>query len=198
MAKIRTFIAIDPPEDIRILIERFQRELRRNGPGIRWEAPSKFHSTIKFLGDVEESLLSSIYPIVEFTARTHVKFHVTYEEFGVFPDRKHPKVLWIGCTDRDGSLRRFKRELDEALGPLGFEIEAKEFRPHVTLGRVKTPERIHDLLSLAENLNFEPRDADVDGILVMKSMLNLQGAEHSLLKKISLPTSPIADTHAQT
>ena len=60
MASVRTFIAFNTPEAIRESITAFQSELRNSGADVRWESSDKFHVTIKFLGNVDESQLPGL------------------------------------------------------------------------------------------------------------------------------------------
>ena len=166
-----------------------QSELKKTGADVRWEASAKFHATIKFLGDIEESKLPTIIKKIEQKVSTHPCFDVSYEGVGTFPNRNHPRVIWIGCENLDGQLLRLKNDLDVSLVPHGFPIEERSFHAHVTLGRVKSERGIKDLLSMLENLTFEPRSAKAQSIVVMKSTLKPQGSEYSLLTSIPLSTT---------
>jgi 2'-5' RNA ligase len=186
MSTIRTFIAFDTPIEIRESMKSLQSELKKSNADVRWEPSEKFHATIKFLGDVEERNLPRIIAKIEQSVSNVSSFIVSYREIGTFPDKHHPRVIWIGCENLDGNLLKMKNELDAALHPLGFPIEERTFHPHITLGRVKSANRIKDLLSMLENLTFEPRSTKVERIVVMKSMLKPQGSEYSLLTTIPL------------
>jgi 2'-5' RNA ligase len=163
-----------------------QSELKKSNADVRWEPSEKFHATIKFLGDVEERNLPRIIAKIEQSVSTVPHCTVSYEGIGTFPDKEHPRVIWIGCENPDGNLLKLKSNLDAALHPLGFPIEERVFHPHITLGRVKSGIRIKDLLSMLENLTFEPRSAKVERIVVMKSTLKPQGSEYSVLTTIPL------------
>lgn len=186
MGIIRTFVSFEPPSPIRAAIDTFQHKLKSTGADVRWEPSDKFHSTLKFFGDVEESMLPSLFLLIENIAKQFPPFHVVYETSGVFPHRRQPKVIWVGCSNSDGSMEVFKNRLDDAFLPMGFEIDRRPFWPHVTLGRVRSTERLDNLLSLMETLTFEPASTVIDGILVMKSVLQPQGAEYSLLHSIHM------------
>lgn len=186
MARIRTFIAIDTPVDIKVDMSALQQKLKESAADVRWESSEKFHATIKFLGDTEESRLDDVVKGMETAAGGVHPFRLTYEGLGTFPDRRHPRVIWIGCHNEDGSLESFKTRLDGELTRLGFDIDDRPFRPHVTLGRVKSEKRMQYLLSILENLTFDRRPATIGGILFVKSLLRPQGAEYSLLHSIQL------------
>jgi len=186
MASLRTFIAFETPEAIRQSITAFQSDLRRYGADVRWEPPDKFHVTIKFLGKTEESQLPVLTRQIQSVCGTHRSFEVWYRGAGAFPDLKHPRVIWLGCENEDGTLAGIKSALDTALLPHGFEIEGRPFRPHVTLGRIRSPEGLHYLTPKLENITFEPLMGTIREVLIVKSVLRPQGAAYTVLSSIQL------------
>jgi len=186
MAFARTFIAINTPESIRQSITAFQSELRKSGADVRWESPDKFHVTIKFLGNVEESQLPGLTRQIQSVCEQHPSFEVWYRRAGGFPDLKHPRVIWLGCENEDGTLATLRSALDTVLLPHGFEIEARPFRPHITLGRIRSPKGLDHLTPKLENLTFEPQMGTIREVLIVKSVLRPQGAAYTVLTSIHL------------
>ncbi|HTK82032.1 MAG TPA: RNA 2',3'-cyclic phosphodiesterase [Bacteroidota bacterium] len=186
MPSIRTFIALETPPDIRASIDELLTTPKQVNAAVRWETPEKFHVTVKFLGDVDERKLPTIIAKIEQTVSTITGFEIEYGDIGMFPDRDHPRIIWIGCHNPDRMLSRLKKELDSALRPFGFPIEARAFHPHITLARITGEKGKKDLLSILENLTFEPRCATVEEVVVMKSMLKPQGSEYSRLTSVRL------------
>lgn len=188
MRSIRTFIAFDTSEPIKKEMAQLQSELMKSNADVRWEGANKFHATIKFLGNVDEMNLPKVINQCELSLKNFSKFVVSYGTLGCFPNKKNPRVIWIGCENSDGILIRIKNTLDNTLLPLGFELEDRKFHPHITLGRVKGLGCMKNLLPMLEKLTFERRDAAIQEILIMKSILRPQGAEYSILKAIPLKT----------
>lgn len=181
MTNIRTFIAIETPTDLKEEMEKVQSLLKQSNADVRWEQKEKFHATIKFLGDVQENILPKVLSVIEATVQEHPPFQLTYEGLGCFPNKKNPRVVWIGSRNDDGTLDKLKTALDTSLKPFGFEPEKRNFHPHITLGRVKSTNRIKDLISMMEKVTFEPQSITVQHITVMKSILKPQGSEYSIL-----------------
>lgn len=189
MGTIRVFISIEPPEAIKINMERLQRELLTSGADVKWERPGKFHLTIKFLGLIEEENLTRILGLIEQAALIHPPFGLTYAGIGCFPNLSLPRVIWIGCQDNDGGLQRLRMSIDRILFPEGFMEDKEAFHPHVTLGRSKGTQRLKHLTPMLENLTFEPRRTTVDTIFVMRSTLKPGGSEYLTLREIQLKTT---------
>src|SRR5262249_61451644 len=56
---------------------------------------------------------------------------------GAFPAARIARVIWAGVVD-GASLAALASDVEAALSTLGFSPEARAFRPHVTLGRVRS------------------------------------------------------------
>lgn len=183
---MRTFIAIDTPEDIKLKISEVQYELKNSWADVKWESSNKFHITIKFLGEIKEFQIGEIIESIRNVANHYSRFKVKYKNLGCFPNLKNPRVIWIGCEDLNGTLEKIKNSLDEELKKYGFEIEDRKFHPHITLGRVKSSKGIKNLLPIIENLNFDTDATECRGILLMKSDLKPTGSEYTIIKSIEL------------
>jgi 2'-5' RNA ligase len=73
---------------------------------------------------------------------------------------------------------------------LGFQKENKEFKPHLTLGRVRSQKGIINLINELDN--FKDKDFGsiyIKNIKLMKSVLKPSGAEYSCLYEIPLQKS---------
>jgi 2'-5' RNA ligase len=167
-------------------MEKVQLQLKQSNADVRWEAITKLHATIKFLGDVQENVLPAVLTSIKTNIEKHSQFQLTYEGLGCFPNKKRPRVVWIGCKNDDGTLDKLKTALDDSLLPFGFEAEKRNFQPHVTLGRIKSFNRIKNLISLIEKVTFEPHSFTVKSITVMRSILTPQGSEYSTLGEYHL------------
>ena len=74
----------------------------------------------------------------------HTAFTLNLDQLGCFPNCKRPRVIWVGLQGQLAALGALKRDLNEALQPLGWEQEDKPYRPHLTLGRVKDGGNLRD------------------------------------------------------
>jgi 2'-5' RNA ligase len=144
---IRTFIAVELDPILKHAIahvqETLQRELHLLTPAVRiqWVRTASIHLTLKFLGDIEESQVGGILQALEHAARDHAPFSADVKGFGVFPDLRAPRVLWMGLSGPTERLVRLVGSIDTALRPLGFPVEQKPYTPHLTLARVKEQSR---------------------------------------------------------
>lgn len=181
---LRCFIAIEIPEPVKKKISEFIDILKKYNVDIRWITPENLHLTLKFLGSTPEVLLPKIRESLINIVLSHEPFYIKIYTTGVFPNRRHPRVIWIGVED-SGVLNKLKRHIEDSMALLGYQKEDREFNPHLTLGRVRSQKGIANLVKELDN--FREKDfgsVNVESIKLMKSELKPKGAEHSCLHEI--------------
>lgn len=173
---IRTFVCIEVPRSIKDRIESLQRALRINNAQVSWVKPSNIHLTIKFLGDVPSSKIESVRGAVERAATGLGEFDIEVSTAGCFPSARSPRVLWVGLGNMPDSLKQLHSNVEVELAREGFPREQKRFSPHLTIGRVRSPQ---NAARTAEDLiatGFEPETFRATEIIVMRSDLNSSGS----------------------
>jgi 2'-5' RNA ligase len=180
---IRAFLAIDPPEDILRQIGIFQDRLKRKIQGVlSWVRPRGMHLTLKFFGNIPpgsvERISRAVAPLAAGTSPVHLKVR----KIGVFPDSNRPRVLWMGLEGDIHHLTVFQKSVEGALEAEGFPRETRPFRPHLTLGRIKTPRGLVGLArSVEEAAEWEAGGFVAGELCLFKSDLTPQGAVYTKL-----------------
>jgi 2'-5' RNA ligase len=95
-------------------------------------------------------------------------------------------VLWVGLDGEIEVLDRLQEKLDDRLVTIGFDPEEKDFRPHLTLGRVRSNKNIREMLAQASQYSLPALSFTVQEIVLMKSDLLPTGAQYSELAKAKL------------
>jgi 2'-5' RNA ligase len=153
---------------------------------VGWVASDNLHLTLKFLGGVEPDRLDSIGSVLADVATGGPAFPLTMRGLGAFPSPTRPRVIWAGVTDA-AEVVRLAARVEEALARLGFPREDRPFSAHVTLGRVREPQRDPVLAAaLGEGAERELGALRVDRICLMRSELSPRGARYSVLGAWSL------------
>lgn len=207
MTDLRLFIAFGLPPPVREAIAGFQRELQAFPGDVKWEAPEKFHGTIRFLGPTSPSRCDLVREALRAVAAAASPFELIISGFGAFPTMRDPKVFWVGCENRDGALTALAADVSRAMAQIGYPPDERPFHPHITLGRVNRTRRTRrprrppgtvpgrdephwwsqtHLTARVKSLNFSPRHAVVGGILLMESMLRPFGSEYRSIEEFSL------------
>ena len=181
---MRTFFAIEIPEKQKNDIGELQRELKKTGAGIAWVRPENIHITLKFLGEIADDRLSVIYGVAEKLCLSLGGFPIEISETGVFPDNKRPRIVWVGIRGGKTELKGVAEGLEIGLTREGFPREERPFKPHITIGRIKSPQNVPAAMARLREIPFETDRYGAAEIVVMKSELKPGGAVYTPLRKI--------------
>ena len=188
MPSVRLFIAIDTPAGVRPGAVALRDQLRASEADVKWESDDKLHCTIKFLGDTPAEQVTAVSAILREIASKTPPFDVRYRGLGCFPDRRDPRVIWIGVENPGGALQQIHEQIEAALEPLGFQKEQRAFHAHLTLGRVRSRRNLRNLLAMLETVTFESEPATIREVELIRSDLKPGGSLYTVLK--SHPLSP--------
>ncbi|MFQ5922132.1 MAG: RNA 2',3'-cyclic phosphodiesterase [Anaerolineales bacterium] len=189
---MRTFVAIEIPEPLGANLDRSVEALRSGLADdlVRWIRPGSMHLTLKFLGEIEQQQVFAVQKILDEVAEGSSRFVLEIKGFGCFPNRKRPRVLWVGFEPAGDDLLQLQTVLANRLEKIGFEGERRDYHPHLTIGRVRKG------LSGAETqvISGWAQDAqigtvgkfEVESISLMRSVLKPSGAEHTRLHAAGL------------
>lgn len=190
---IRSFIAIDFPDETRKALEDIQKELKQSGAGVRWIKPSSIHLTLRFLGNIHAAQVEEIARAVAQEIRDQPPITLRPAGLGAFPSLRKPRVIWIGMEGEVQRLTGIQARVETALEVLGFAREKRSFRPHLTIGRVKDRRWLQSLVDAMATLDMKPFNSfDADEIILYKSDLRPTGAIYTKLHRMPLaaPASP--------
>jgi 2'-5' RNA ligase len=135
---VRLFVALELDENAHALLADTQRRLAGLGRAVRWVSPEQIHLTLKFLGEVPDGQVAQVCRALDGLAE-HEAFEFQIEGVGTFGTHQSPRVVWVGVRMPNPPLTDLQKACEEALAGLGFPLEGRAFKPHLTLGRVKDP-----------------------------------------------------------
>jgi len=183
---IRTFVAVPIPEPLILAAGDYQEYLKQLEAPVRWVRPENLHITLKFLGDVDSSRLQGVIFAIRAALASETSFSAALGGSGVFPNSRSPRVIWMGVDQGASRLSRLVNRVETAVAGLGFERETRPFRPHITLGRVKSNKGLSPLLSNLEMNPFDGGKMSVDEVHLMKSTLTPEGAIYEQIEVFNL------------
>jgi RNA 2',3'-cyclic 3'-phosphodiesterase len=188
MARIRTFIAIDPGKAIHDRIIALQETLARTGAQVKWVEPDNLHLTLLFLGEVEEREVPAVCQAVAEVAAKQPSFAMTVETAGCFPNPRRPRVLWVGVSNGSQEVCGLHDALEPPLLDLGcYRREDRKYTPHITLGRIRTDPGTDELsAALAKHTAWKGGETQVGEVHVMSSQLSPTGPEYTVLSRAKL------------
>lgn len=152
MKTIRAFIAVHLPDEAKTALGEVSRKLAAQLPpkSVRWVKPDQMHLTLRFLGATAVTQLSTIAAELDRVTAQQASFTLRLHELGCFPNRKRPRVIWVGLQGGERALPALKQAIDDCLAPLGWPVEDRPFQAHLTLGRVNDGRLLQGVLWQAE------------------------------------------------
>jgi 2'-5' RNA ligase len=189
--QIRSFIAIELPEEAKEGLARLRKELERDEHKfVKWVAPGGIHLTLKFLGNIPSRRVTEITEALKRAAQGIPPFHLEISGLGVFPSPRQVRVFWVGIGGEVDKLSRLQQNIDSALIDLKFTKEERPFVPHLTLARIRegaSPSERKAFGELVGSAIFEDKyPVKVEAITLMRSQLTPAGAIYTCLSVVEL------------
>lgn len=192
MGQIRTFVAIELDDSIKVSLIELQEQLRAGVPKgvVRWVRPEGIHLTLKFLGDVPADRIEGIAHAIEDACQGSAPFSLSIGGLGCFPSSKRPRVLWVGVEEPTGALVKLQASIEKALAELGFPPEKRKFHSHLTLGRTRRQASSGEVRRLGELIEStavgEIGEMKAEAVSLMRSDLKPTEAVYSQLAVVRL------------
>ncbi len=174
---MRLFVAVTLGGSIESEATSTIQRLKDLAPRARWVPPTNLHLTLFFLGEVNAERLPLVREALSRVGPGHAPLVLTIEGGGGFGSPAHPRVLWAGVGGETKALSALQADVSEALRPLGFEPEHREYTAHLTLARAKVPRGDRELAECVRALQGAKwGEARVDRLILFES---LGGKYHS-------------------
>ncbi len=180
---IRTFIALALAAEIKNAIAEYLQPLGKLANGISWAKTENLHLTLKFLGDTPAAQIPEIGAALDRICTSYEPVRAQISGSGVFPNKKHPRVIWLGLKTETDRLVQLAKAIDAACVRFGFQSEMRPFAPHLTVGRVRAGTASAVIQRMEENL-FSSPEMVFHECLFMKSELHPAGSIYTPLQKI--------------
>ncbi len=181
----RVFAAIELSLNIQRRIQQQIQQLQSAVPENKasWSRPENIHLTVKFFGNVPQKKIARISDAASRVVKQFNKFEIQIGNTGAFPKVSQPRVLWIGIADPTGELARLHQLFETECSAEGFDEEARDFRPHLTIARLRRPEGAKAVAEANQKLGFETMTVEVEELVVFRSEPGSKGSKYTALSK---------------
>jgi 2'-5' RNA ligase len=176
---IRLFAAIAIPAEIAEGLTRRQQGL----PGARWRPTEAFHITLRFFGEIAESLADDL--DAELAAVSGKALTLALEGVGSFEDGGAPHAVWAGVAE-NAALKRLAARCESAARRAGLAADRRAWRAHVTLAYLRRadPRRVAAWIQGHNLLKSPPFSVGSFGLY--SSRLSSAGAAYRLERSYPL------------
>jgi len=194
MARLRTFLALDPGSALRDRLASLQEKLANVASGVKWVETENVHLTLLFLGDVDDRDLMKVCRAADRVAERHAPLTLSLEGVGCFPNMRRPRTIWAGIGMGAAEVRQLYEDLSATFEEQGlYRPEDRAFSPHVTLGRINK-DADGEALSreLAKYEKWRGGEVAIPEVLVLSSDLTPKGPVYTTLGRGKLRAKPPA------
>jgi 2'-5' RNA ligase len=184
---MRLFISVELPDQVKKQIADLVTELKQVGAEIKWAEPENLHITLLFLGEVADSRRDNLITLSAKAVSGQTSFRANFSGLGTFPEGSNPRVVWVGTAAGGAELKVLADSLAETLSRAGFPGADKEFKPHITIGRIKSRKGMDILkqkMAAIKVVSFG--EAVIDRVCLMKSTLTPKGPVYNKIKEVKL------------
>jgi 2'-5' RNA ligase len=125
----RLFTGLEIPSDIGQALS----SLRGGLPGARWIDPENYHLTLRFIGDVDDTVAHEVGSLLGRVKRGAFDLHL--DGLTSFGGRK-PRAVVANVAPAQ-ALLDVQAEQERLMQRIGLEPEGRKYTPHVTLARLR-------------------------------------------------------------
>lgn len=190
---VRAFVAIKVAPTLVEALVCHRRLWQRAIPwrAVRWIEPHQFHLTLHFLGHLEAGSIPTLTNRLQAQLAGCSAVTLRLAGAGGFPSLSLPRVLWIGLEGDLDKLGVIQRRIRSASAGFGDSDEERQFRPHLTVGRVtaRAPSAIRAIGVAVDGLppgvlgSWEARE-----VCLIRSELTSTGSRYTDLVTFALGT----------
>lgn len=187
--RLRLFIAVDLSNEVVAHARRVVQKLQAAPARVRWVDTKNMHLTLHFLGDVDELEMPAICKALDEVGAESGPFDVEVGGVGAFPNVHNPRTLWLGIRRGGDDLVALHGRIDRRLEALGYRSEERQFKPHLTVGRVREnpPEALAALAGeLSALADLHAGVTDVCEVVLYQSTPGREGPTYEALHTADL------------
>lgn len=179
---MRAFLAVEPSGEALGALQRIVGALDAHRNWLRPVKRGQIHLTLRFFQDIPEAQAAAMKEALSGAGLRGFQAQLT--SIGCFPKWKRPRVIWVGCSPTEG-WKVLHSSIEEKLATLGFQKDLR-FHPHITLARVTGPAASEEQFEGVRNLAVPQEGFPATELILKKSVLTPQGAEHAIHWRVAL------------
>lgn len=152
----RYFIGIPIPADVKKKVKV------QSWPGLSRYKEEKivpqhnWHLTLAFIGHLEQDKADELRALIRNYSWPE-RFKLSLKNFGAFSSFEETRVLWMGVDKGAQDITDLALELRRQLDQLSITYDTKDFVPHLTLARFRSPKntsRLKDNGKMKQEISF--------------------------------------------
>ncbi|SIN80130.1 RNA 2',3'-cyclic phosphodiesterase [Halodesulfovibrio marinisediminis] len=180
----KLFVGIPVSEEYEARLNSMVETLRgRLRSRVSWTKPGKWHVTLQFLGKVDEEKVDEIRDalrLIEF-----LDFPMRAGSLEYIPNVHGPRILWMDIKEGAETCIELAEAVEEVMAAFDFK-QNENFKPHLTLGRVKQIEGGDDFGVACAGLLQAWPVLQVESFCLYKSEQTAEGHIYTVVEEFPL------------
>ena len=184
MKRLFAAIKVQPDEHLISVYNGLKSSLRHEK--ITWVSEKNIHITLKFFGDTAEDKIDEICQVLDEVAFRSHPFDLSLEDIGIFGSSYDPRVIWFGMKKSE-AVEKLAEDVIQSLKTIGFEPDRQNFRPHLTVGRIKqviSKRQFQQIIDTFKDTFLQ--DVQVTDFELYESILRPQGPVYTVVERFKL------------
>jgi len=166
----RLFTAVEVRPDVAQSLSM----LRGGLPGARWIDPENYHLTLRFIGDVDDTVANEVAATLDLVKRRAFDLH--FEGLDAFGGRR-PRAV-VAMIAPEPHLMDVQAEQERLMQRIGLEPEGRKYTPHVTVARLRDSSSRDVANYLAARGLFRTPSFRVSRVLLYSSRASVGGGPY--------------------
>ncbi len=183
---LRTFIGISAPKKCWDIKQMLISTMEDENVEIKWVKHLNLHLTLKFIGDTPENDIKELSNELRSIIRSHNSFKLSINGTGCFPNEQKPSVLYLGIKHDQKQLIHLYNDIENFFFDKGYLNSKNEFLPHITIARIKYPQKNLSNFTSFLNSSYDSIDFPVKHLQFFSSELLGEGVFYNLLDTFPL------------
>ena len=159
--------------------------------GEKWVSPENLHVTLRFLGDIPESVLHRYAEAADTTLRCHAPYTLSIDRVRAVPRLQSASMIWAVPEAGADRTIRLARLIEDVVVREGAAPETRRFSPHVTLCRARRPRHLapdaaRSMDAALEHVPVPHRSMSVREVMLYTSTLTPDGPVYDRFAVMSL------------
>lgn len=133
MENTHYFLAVPINKAIKETIHSWRQQHQSAWPFKRWVHKEDYHITLVFLGNATKEQRQELG--IRLKEKIVPKpFELTLSTLGMFGKPDRPRILWVGI-EQSKPLYELQNIVAKACHEVGFTLESRAYKPHITIAR---------------------------------------------------------------
>jgi 2'-5' RNA ligase len=183
----RGFVALVPSAAALDHVAGAVAALAADQRSLRWTPREQWHVTLQFLGRVAD--VGPLTDALRDAVAEVAPFPVRLGGGGAFTRVRAGTVLWLGVDSGGESLGALAGAVTRATAPLGFTLDERPFRAHLTLARAARPTDLRAAVAVLDGAGAGPAWSAAE-IVLFDSDTRATGAVHTEIARVPFAPTP--------